>query len=415
MNAEIITVGTELLAGSATQNTNLSEIALVLEMAGVEVVFATTVGDDQVRITGAISAALNRTDVVVVTGGLGPTHDDLTRDALAEATGCPLELQPHLEDELREFFARRGRPMGALNLRQAYLPRGAHAIANPIGTAPGIQLESRGVTVFALPGVPAEMRTMLKENVSPWLVARSGSRVFVTRILKAVGVGESDLAQRASKIIDACASAGTPAITLLAAGGEVKIVLRAAGVTHDAAMEQIGPIEQQFREVLGNVIFGVDDQTLESVVSDILKDRDLSVAVAESFTGGALASRFVSVPGASLCLRAGFVTYALEAKVSELGISQELLDEHGAVCAQTAIAMARQARIRSGSDLGLSTTGEAGPHPEEQPVGTMYIGLAWENGETAVKHVVAGTRQSIRLWGVNAALNALRLWLGEEH
>lgn len=411
MIAEILTVGTELLAGSASPNTNLSEIALALEQAGVEVAFHTTVGDDQDRIAGAIAIAMKRSDVVILTGGLGPTHDDLTRDALAQAAGAKLKLQPGLESDLREFFARRGRTMSELNLRQAYLPAGAQALPNPTGTAPGIWLEHEGTAVFALPGVPAEMSAMLTQNVMPRLIDRGGSTVFVTRALKAAGMGESDLAQRVSGIIQACASAGTPAVTLLSAGGVVKIVLRACGETHDAAMTLIGPAEAQFRQTLGCVIFGVDDETLESVVSDTLKERHLNVAVAESFTGGALASRLVDVPGASFCLQAGFVTYAIDAKVSELGISQALLDEHGAVSAQTAMAMARQARLRSGTSLGLSTTGEAGPQAEEEPVGTMFIGLAWEGGETAVKHLAAGTRQSIRNWGVNAALNDLRLWL----
>lgn len=255
------------------------------------------------------------------------------------------------------------------------------------------------------------MTRMLEDHLVPWLIGRGGQRVVVTRTLRSAGLREADLAQRISGIVDECAFAGVPVITLLAAAGEVRIQLRAGGHSRQEAMALIGPVEDRMRRELGNCLYGVDDQLLEGVVSGLLKESGLTVALAESFTGGALASRLVSVPGASLCLRAGFVTYAIEAKVSELGIAQSLLDEYGAVSGQTAMAMARQARMRSGADLGLSTTGEAGPAPEQEPVGVMFIGLAWEGGARAVEHAAAGSRQSIRQWGTAAALNELRLWL----
>lgn len=404
-------MGTELLSGTASPNTNLAAIALALEQAGVELAFHTTVGDVGDRITRTVESAMARADVIILTGGLGPTHDDLTRDALAQATGRPLELDPRIEADLRQLFARRGAGMNDLNIRQAYVPQGAAVMANPLGTAPGLRIDQEGITIFALPGVPAEMTRMLEDHLVPWLIGRGGQRVVVTRTLRSAGLREADLAQRISGIVDECAFAGVPVITLLAAAGEVRIQLRAGGHSRQEAMALIGPVEDRMRRELGNCLYGVDDQLLEGVVSGLLKESGLTVALAESFTGGALASRLVSVPGASLCLRAGFVTYAIEAKVSELGIAQSLLDEYGAVSGQTAMAMARQARMRSGADLGLSTTGEAGPAPEQEPVGVMFIGLAWEGGARAVEHAAAGSRQSIRQWGTAAALNELRLWL----
>lgn len=413
MNAEVITVGTELLGGGG-RNANLAEIYSRLGEVGVEVAFATIVGDVEERISAAIATALTRARVIVLTGGLGPTHDDLTREALAAATGRTLEFRPELQAELERFFEKRGRRMAELNRRQAYLPEGATPIENATGTAPGIELEHDGVTIFALPGVPSEMRAMLDVRVVPLLGARTNGSAFVTRTLKVIGIGESDLAERIAGTIETCAGSGDPVITVLAGAGEVLIQMRAAGTERDSAMERIRPTEAELRETLGDLVYGSDKDTLESVVSAILKQRGLTVAVAESFTGGALTSRLVAVPGASACLSAGFVTYATDAKVAELGVPVEVLERHGAVSEETARSMAEQVRSRVGSSLGLSTTGEAGPLPEEVPVGTMFIGLAWEGGSLARRSVGSGGREDIRAWGANAALNVLRLWLLDE-
>ncbi|MEX2552585.1 MAG: CinA family nicotinamide mononucleotide deamidase-related protein, partial [Actinomycetota bacterium] len=345
MKAEVITAGSELLMGG-TGNTNLAEICSRLGEIGVEVVFATTVGDVEDRIAAAIAISLERSEVLILTGGLGPTHDDVTREALAAATGRPLELHEELEAGLRKYFASRGRKMSALNSRQAYLPRGAQAIPNPIGTAPGIQLEHAGAFIFALPGVPSEMYSMLDMSVLPFLAERADGTIFVTRSLRAVGVGESDLASRISTTIDACQAAGGPLITLLAAAGEVVIVLRAGGPDRETAIGQIEAVESEIRHFLGEAIYGVDDAALEKVVGAILKQQGRTIAGAESFTGGALTSRLVAVAGASAYLKAGFVTYATEAKVAELGVPIEILERHGAVSEETAIAMAERVRER---------------------------------------------------------------------
>ncbi len=412
MKAEVITVGSELLLGTYA-NTNLMKICRELEAIGVEVAYATTVADDGTGIAGTIATAAQRTGAVIITGGLGPTHDDMTREALATATGRKLHHRPEIEQDLRRFFDKRGRHMGELNLRQAYLPEGASAIPNPVGTAPGVSLEHNGVPVFALPGVPVEMETMLHDHVLPALAGRSDGTVFGTRVLKAVGRGESELAEMIVPIIDSCREPGGPSVTILASRGEVAIHLRAGDRDRRAAMGRIGPIEARLRKTLGSLVYGEDDDTLQSVVANMAKERKLTLAVVESFTGGALASRIVAVPGASTVLKAGYVTYAIEAKVQEVEVPQETLDRYGAVSEQTARAMAEGARRRSGADIGLSTTGEAGPDSQEEPVGTMFIGLAWDKGSLARKFVAAGNREDIREWGSRSALDTFRRWMLE--
>lgn len=412
MRAEVITVGSELLLGSYG-NSNLMKICRELDAIGIEVAFATTVADDEAGIAGTIDAAAKRTDVVVITGGLGPTHDDLTREALAAATGRELEYRPELEEEMRRFFKKRGRRMSELNLRQAYLPSGASAMPNPVGTAPGVSIEHDGVPIYALPGVPVEMEKMLHDHVLPPLAGRSNGTIFATRVLKAVGRGESELAGMIVPIIESCREDGGPNITILASRGEVAIHLRAAGPNREAAMQRIAPIEARVRETLGSLMYGQDEDTLQSVVAEMAKERKLTLAVVESFTGGALASRIVTVPGASGVLKAGYVTYAIEAKVQEVGVPQETLDRHGAVSEQTARAMAEGGRERAGASIGLSTTGEAGPDPEEEDVGTMFIGLAWDGGSMARKFMAAGNREDIREWGSRSALDTFRRWMLE--
>ncbi|HEX2053927.1 MAG TPA: competence/damage-inducible protein A [Actinomycetota bacterium] len=412
MRAEVITVGSELLLGTYG-NSNLQHICRELDGIGIEVAFATTVTDEEAAIAQTIAAAVGRTDVVILTGGLGPTHDDLTREALAGATVRELVFHPELEEDLKRFFARRGRKMGELNLRQAYLPRGASAIPNSAGTAPGVSMEHNGVPIYALPGVPVEMETMLRDHVLPGLARRAGGTVFASRVLKAIGRGEAEMAGMIVPIIDSCRESGGPNVTILASRGEVAIHLRAPGPDKQRAMERIAPVEARLREALGTLVYGQDDDTLQSVVADMAKERKLTLAVVESFTGGALSSRIVAVPGASLVLKAGYVTYAIESKVQEVGVPPEILEEHGAVSEQTARAMAEGARARSGASIGLSTTGEAGPNPEEEPVGTMFIGLAWEGGSLARKFVATGTREDIREWGSRSALDTFRRWMLE--
>lgn len=255
------------------------------------------------------------------------------------------------------------------------------------------------------------MRSMLEAEVLPVLAPRAGGTVLVTRSLRAVGIGESDLAAKISEIVAACVDAGRPQITILAAAGEVAVEIRGRGPDREAALKQIEPVESDIKQALGDTIYGTDNDSLEEVVGALLKQRGHTIGVAESFTGGALTSRLVAVAGASSYLKASFVTYATEAKAAELGVPIDILERHGAVSEETARAMAERVRERTGSSLGLSTTGEAGPLPDEKPVGTMFIGLAWERGSKAERFVASGGRQDVRAIGTNAALNVLRLWL----
>ena len=415
MRAEIVTVGTELLLGP-TPNSNAQTIIRALAGIGIEVHFQATVDDNVSRIAESISVALNRNDVVIVTGGLGPTHDDVTRQALARATGRSLEHREDLEHSIRQWFEARGRRMADSNLSQAVVPQGGHSIPNKRGTAPGIELKLESGWIFALPGVPAEMELMLNEHLLPKLSRHADGGPLLFRYLNVAGIGESDLASRISDIVNACERAGQPAITLITSGvADINIQLSARAKDRSSATEIIQPVESRLREVLGDLVYGVDDETLEEIVSNMAVDRGLTIGLAESFTGGALVSRIVAVPGASKFLKAGYVTYSPDRKVADLDVPEETVKRYGAVSEQTARAMAEGVRRRSDADIGLSTTGEAGPEPEEEPVGTMFIGLSWEGGSKVAKLAASGGRQQVRLAGCQQALNLLRLWmLGSE-
>lgn len=412
MNAEIIAVGTELLIGQIA-NTNAQEISEQLASIGVDVLTHVVVGDNQDRIAAAITNALDRSDVVIVTGGLGPTHDDLTREAISAATGRPLVRSAQLERWVTEKFERMGRPMAPSNLRQADVPEGATTIDNPRGTAPGLVLEAEGKKIFAVPGVPTEMKGMLESTVLPTLSELAGQGVLFSRVLKAAGVGESDLANRIDAIIRNLDTQDGPKIALLASPGEVKIRISVKAPDRDQGLAAIHPVEQEIISVLGPIVFGADADTLESVTVRLLRDRSLTLAVAESFTGGHLISRLVDVPGVSEVLKAGYVTYSTDAKIRDLGVSSETCEKYGAVSSETVLEMAHGAMRQGGASVGLATTGEAGPNPDEAPVGTMYLGLAWEGGDSHRHLMMPGHRHQVRRWGTQAALNMLRLWLLE--
>lgn len=422
MKAEVIAVGTELLLGQIP-NTNAQWISEALAEAGVDVMFHTTVGDNLGRLSVTLEAALQRADAVIITGGLGPTHDDLTREAIAEATGRELVSDPALEKWLRALFEARGRRMAPSNLRQAMLPRGAHSIPNELGTAPGILLEIDGRWIFAVPGVPAEMKPMVRDFVAPRLASMAGGAVLVSRTLKAAGIGESDLAQRISSTIESLMGLPSssraerdsvmtsPTIALLASAGEVRVRITAKAPTRETALASISPIEEDLRARLGSLIFGADKETLEGVIASMAMQRRVTIGVAESFTGGLVASRLISVPGASEFFKGGFIAYSLDMKKDALGVAPELVAK-GVVSADIAVAMAKGARERTGTSVAVGTTGEAGPaRSPSVPIGTVFIALAYEGGSVVRSFVAPGDRDMIRRWGAQAALNMLRLWL----
>ena len=408
MRCEIIGVGTELLLGQII-NSNAAWIGQRLADVGWDCLRHTVVGDNEARITDAIHEALARADAVIVTGGLGPTQDDVTRGALAAAAGVPLRRQPELEAWLRDRFAHMGiGRMAEMNLRQADVPEGARAIDNPRGSAPGLVVEVGGKPVYAVPGVPREMEGMLERVVLPDLAAHAGEgRAIVSRTLRTAGVPESRLAERLTPLWESVP--GDVTLAYLASPGEVRVRLTAVGATREAALAEIAPVEAAVRDELGDVVYALDEETLEAAVGRLLRERGQTLATAESLTGGMVGARITTVAGASDYYLGGVVSYATEAKAGLLEVDRDLLAEHGPVSEPVAAAMAAGARRAFGADLGLATTGVAGPAEQAgQPVGTLCLGVADGAGSASMAVRAPGDRAQVRAWATTVALDLLR-------
>ena len=398
MNGAVLAVGDELLLGDIV-NSNAAWLGEQLAAAGVQVVHSAMVGDDVARLATALRRAIEDADVVVLTGGLGPTVDDLTRDAVALVAGRPLRRVSAIEDQLRDRFAAYGFAMQDVVLKQADVPQGAEALDNPVGTAPGLWLEIDGAIVVALPGPPHEMRAVA-ELVLPRLAERSGTRV-VTRTLRCAGLGESAVAE----LVEAATTvpAGV-ALAYLAGGAIVRVRVTTAG---DPAV--LEPLVAACAGALGDAVWGYDDDSLDGVVHALLAGRGESVAVAESLTGGLLSATLSQRPGSSATYRGGLVVYATDLKGSLAGVPEALLATHGAVAAETAEALAFGARSRLGATWGIGVTGVAGPSEQEgKPVGTVHIALAGPSGSQVRTVRLPGDRDRVRLLTVTAALDLLR-------
>jgi nicotinamide-nucleotide amidase len=408
VRCEIVGVGTELLLGQIV-NTNAAWIGQRLADVGWDCLRHTTVGDNEARIAEVLREALGRADGVIVTGGLGPTQDDVTREAVAAVAGVPLVRRPVLEDWLRERFARMGTRMAEMNLRQADVPEGARYIDNPRGSAPGLIVEVGGKPLYAVPGVPREMEGMLERVVLPDLAARAGEgRAIVSRVLRTAGVGESRLAERLTPLWEA-AGGGQVTLAYLASAGEVRVRLTAVGATREEALAEIAPVEAKIREELGEIVYGVDDETLEAAVGRLLGARNGTLATAESLTGGLLGGRVTAVAGSSAYYLGGVVAYATEAKAALLGVDRDLLATQGPVSEPAAAAMAEGARRAFGADLGLATTGVAGPTEQDgRPVGTLCLGVADAAGTATATMRAPGDRAQVRAWAATVALDLLR-------
>jgi nicotinamide-nucleotide amidase len=408
VRCEIVGVGTELLLGQIV-NTNAAWIGQRLADVGWDCLRHTTVGDNEARIAEVLREALGRADGVIVTGGLGPTQDDVTREAVAAVAGVPLVRRPVLEDWLRERFARMGTRMAEMNLRQADVPEGARYIDNPRGSAPGLIVEVGGTPLYAVPGVPREMEGMLERVVLPDLAARAGEgRAIVSRVLRTAGVGESRLAERLTPLWEA-AGGGQVTLAYLASAGEVRVRLTAVGATREEALAEIAPVEAKIREELGEIVYGVDDETLEAAVGRLLGERNGTLATAESLTGGLLGGRVTAVAGSSAYYLGGVVAYATEAKAALLGVDRDLLATQGPVSEPAAAAMAEGARRAFGADLGLATTGVAGPTEQDgRPVGTLCLGVADAAGTATATMRAPGDRAQVRAWAATVALDLLR-------
>jgi nicotinamide-nucleotide amidase len=404
MIVETLAVGTELLLGQIT-NTNAREIATRLAESGFTHLNQTVIGDNAGRLESAIRTAAARADALLITGGIGPTADDITRDAVAAVAGVPLVYDETYDRVLRERWSRLrpDRPFPESNLRQAFRPEGARIVVNPKGSAPGFGLEIGDCWVFALPGVPAEMLDMVDELVLPFLRAEAGGgRVVVSRVLRSWGMSEAKVGEVLQDLFD---SSENPTIAFLASAGEIKIRITALAESDADARLLIAPIEHEVRDRIGDRIFGADDETIERVIRRQLESRGWTIGTAESATGGLVGRRLTSLPGASETFRGSVVAYASDLKTSILGVPEATIDEHGVVSEATAEAMAEGARTVLGVDVAVAVTGSAGPEPLEQPVGTMIVAVATPEITTVRTLHMPGDRERVRSYTATAALH----------
>ncbi len=408
MITEIISVGTELLLGQIL-NTNAQYLAIELSQMGLDVYYQTTVGDNPTRMKETINRAINRSDIIILTGGLGPTQDDITKFIVAESLGLEMEEDQQTIDWLKSMFNNRGWEMTPNNLRQAMFPVGAHIFENKNGTAPGCVVESGEKSIIVLPGPPREMKPMFNESVKPCLEEKSGF-VISSRILRVFGVGESRAEHKIRDIID---NQTNPTVAPYAATGEVTLRITAKCKKDENPVPMLNEMESKIRERLGEAVYAVDAPSMPYVVANMLKDKNMKLAIAESCTGGLLSSAFVDLPGASEILIEGVVCYSNKAKVKRLGVKNETLNQFGEVSAETAREMAFGAIYNLNADASIAVTGIAGPDggSDEKPVGLVYIAVC-VGGDCTVKELnLWGDRDRIRNVSVLNAVNELRIKL----
>ena len=405
MVAEVISVGTELLLGQIL-NTNSQYLAQKLAELGIDLYFQTTVGDNMERLKIAIDTAIKRADILIFTGGLGPTSDDITKEAVADYFGLTLVLDEDVLRRIKNFFERRQVKMPEINRKQAYVPEGAKVLHNKNGTAPGLIIEKDGKIAVLLPGPPFEMQPMFEEEVLPYLEKFSKQKIY-SRVLKFVGIGESSIEEALKDLIF---SQTDPTLALYAKPFEVELRITTKKESEDSAKSLLQSMEDRIRERLGEYIYGVDGQLLEEVVVSLLAEKKLKLSVAESCTGGLICNKITNVPGASEVFDRGFIVYSNEAKMKLLGVPEQVLKEYGAVSSQTAKYMAQGALSNSLAHIALSVTGIAGPGggSETKPVGLVYIGIATKDNSESFEFRFSGDRLRIKEMTSKAALNILR-------
>ena len=406
MNAEIIAVGSEMLTPERV-DTNSLYLTAELNNLGVEVVTKCVIGDDRERLADAIRRALSRSAILIISGGLGPTEDDLTREAVAQALDRKLVFRPEIAEALEQRFLKAKRKMVEINKRQAFVVEGAEILPNDRGTAPGQWVEESGAVAMLLPGPPHELKAMFERQCLPRLARSVPKQVIRTLFLRVTGMPESDLDQLISPVYKKYEN---PATTILAANGDLQIHLRARCNTEAEAEQLLAEVGGPIELLLGDRLYSRNGEPLEAVVGELLRKSHATVSVAESCTGGMLGERFTSVPGSSDYFAGGFITYNNAMKTELLGVSAEILEEHGAVSKATAEAMATGARRRTKSTYALSITGEAGPNPgsEGAPVGAVYVGIADAAGVQVAHRQFFGDRQRIRIFTCQMALDVLR-------
>lgn len=409
MTAEIIAVGSEMLTPQKT-DTNSLWLTDQLNLLGVDVTQKSVIGDDQNRLAAAIAAALDRTPLVLLTGGLGPTEDDLTREATAQALNRALIHDPAILDAIEQRFASFGRKMAPINKRQAFLVDGAERLDNPNGTAPGQWLDLDGRMLALLPGPPGEMKPLFLTQVLPRLQSLLPPRALRTRFYRVAGMGESDVDQLIAPVYKPYEN---PVTTILAAAGDIQIHLRSFCTTEAEAEARVAELGAKIEALLGNRIYSRNGDPLEAALGVLLRERKATLAVAESCTGGLLGGRITEAPGSSEWFLGGFQVYGRAMKTRLLGLDEKLVAREGVVSEAVAIAMAESARDRTGATYALSVTGEAGPDsatPGIEP-GTVWIGVATPDGVEAKLHRFPGNRARVRAFSVQSALNLLRLRL----
>ena len=406
--AELIAVGTELLLGNIA-NTDAQMLSKGLSALGINVYYHTVVGDNPARLRAAVDLAKSRADIIITTGGLGPTCDDLTKNILAEAFGLPLVFHEPSARRIRAYFDRMGRDMTDNNLQQAMLPQGCTVLDNDWGTAPGVAFEKDGVHVIMLPGPPRECRAMFEHRAAPYLRALADG-VIVSRTLKLFGIGESSMEAQLRETMEAMTN---PTLAPYAKEGECELRITAKAADEASARALIAPAEEKLRSRFGSLIYGADVPSLEAAVLALLKEKDLTLGSAESCTGGLIAKRMTDLPGASAVFRGGVVSYTNAVKAGVLGVPEELLEKHGAVSEPVARAMAQGARRVLGCDLAVSATGVAGPDPDDRgnPVGLVYVALA-AGEDTWVRELQLGKgRERVRTVAASNAFDLVRRYL----
>ncbi len=409
MKAEIISVGTELLLGS-TINTDAADVAVLLSEYGIDVYWQTVVGDNPGRLMEAVRRAKGRADLIITTGGLGPTCDDLTKSALAEAFGMKLELNAGEEAWLREIWKKRGnRELTPNNLQQVWLPEGSTALRNDWGTAPGCYFERDGVRVIMLPGPPRELRPLLEYRVRP-ILAELSNAVIASHNIHFFGIGESEMEYR---LRDYMQELNNPTLAPYAKSGECLVRVTAKAATQEEAEEMMAPVIERVKGMFGALVYAVDGLNLAEHTVKLLVEKGVTVAAAESCTGGELEKRITDIPGASAALKGGVVVYTNEAKHLLLGIPMETIDKYGAVSREVAAELAERVRRKLGSDLGVGVTGLAGPDGDGvHEVGTVFISLS-DGRRTWVreKHLTSRDRATVRLYACQNAFDMLRRYL----
>ena len=415
MNAVILAVGSEMLTPFRV-DTNSLFITERLNTIGYDVRLKAVVGDDVSELARLLQAALAWADLIVLTGGLGPTEDDITRDAVALALDVPLDVDEAIVDRIRERFARRGMTMPEINRRQAMVPRGAIVLANPNGTAPGLWLERGQAAMLLMPGPPREMKPMLEAAIEERLAPRSGGHRLFRRVLKITGRAESDVDAHAQPVYGKWTTQEIPiSTTILAVLGQIELHLTARAASPAEADTVLEPAVKELENTLGPSVYSVDGRTLEVVVGDLLRERKLTIAVAESCTGGLMMSRLTDVPGSSDYVERGVVCYSNRAKIELAGVPAALIAEHGAVSEPVAQAMAEGIRAGAGSNIGVGITGIAGPGggTPQKPVGTVAVAVVVDDETRVRTFQLLGDRATVKFQASQSALNMTRVMVAK--